>query len=164
MKHEYGYIVSVISDGFLLNYERHAELTRTYTLLYMRSTRVHIRSHTPGPLFARMARKVVQCCIANCITCTHIAHIAYRSLALSPSTFHSDIPSLFLSHSFFVVRSFLSTSLLLTLIFLDRSSYVILHFRCYAHFLCDFSTFLLFSNLRGFTCVDFPSSFKNLHL
>lgn len=41
-----------------------------------------------------VARKVAQCCIANCITCTHIARIAHRSLALSLSTFHSSLPFL----------------------------------------------------------------------
>lgn len=50
-------------------------------------------------------------CTANCITCTHIVRIAYRSLAFSLSTFHSILfICLCLSHSF--SRCILSFSLL----------------------------------------------------
>ena len=134
-----------------------------YTYVHAFNTRIHTRIHIRLAVIracgACVARKVAQCCIANCITCTHIACIAHRSLALSLSTFHSNLSfllpsplpplslslSLSLSPSFSIIHiySFLSSNLLFTLIFCHRPPCVILHFRCCAHFLRGFLSYFV---------------------
>lgn len=105
--------------------------------------------------------------IANCITCTHIASIASRSLALSLSTFHSIPPSR--SYSRFITLSF-SFEYLSRSDFSHRPSYIILHFRCYTSSRVRLpvrllSLLLIFSRLES-TPVHLRSSERrmNLHL
>ena len=167
------YIASAILDSLQATRWEHSE----YTYVHASNTRIHTRIHIFCLAVIRacetcVARKVAQCCIANCITCTHIACIAQRSLALSLSTFTQTLPFSFPSSPSFLslslslpplffhyIYSFLSSNLLFTLIFCHHPPCVILHFRCCAHFLRGFLSYFVYfcysRNSMDLLCIQF---------